>query len=369
MLKDLSQRLRRNIAYRDMISTRTHTGSADGSFNECVRSFPLEELRRLFALYPVEEDKQIWGYLVLEPKVDERTADDSLIGAALLGIRLAVRREIARQKKEQAFREDLMSDLLSEKTIDRMEADDRLKLLGLSGDLPCLALAIEFLSPSPEDETSRPGCKEDIVRTFFPTFLHTHRSGQLLCALFPSRGMGLGALRGNLDSMASLFLQRVSEERPFIGVGSLVQSPMDLRLSMEEAQRALLLRRLNGNRDNLLVWSELGELRVLGLVAETEEGRALHDACLRRVADYDEGHNMDLLQTLACLDEQNWNLRATAKRLSFHINTVKYRCSKLKELLGMDLKSSAVRFNIALALRLHAIYEGRNETERRSDSP
>ena len=369
LLKDLSQRLRRNIAYRDMIGSRTHTGSTDASFNECARSFPLEELRRLFTLHPIEEDKQVWGYLVLEPRFDERAADDSLIGAALLGIRLAVRREIAHQRKERAFREDLMADLLSGNPIDRVETDERLKLLGFSGELSCLALAIEFSPLPPDGETNCDESKEDVVRTFFPRFLHTHRPGKLLCALFPNHGMGADALRGNLDGMARLFLRRFSKEQTYIGVGTLVPSPMDLHISMEEALRALRLRRLDGNRSHLLVWNELGALRILGIVAEMEEGRALHEECLRRVVDYDEAHNMDLLQTLACLDAENWNLQAAAKRLSFHINTVKYRYSKLRDLLGMNLKSSSVRFKIALALRLHAVYQGRDEAKRSPKSP
>jgi len=79
--------------------------------------------------------------------------------------------------------------------------------------------------------------------------------------------------------------------------------------------------------------------------------RTFRDRLLGPVAEYDERHHAELLPTLrAFLDcDGSWN--ACASRLYVHVNTVRYRISRIEELTGRDLSSLPDRVDFFLALR------------------
>ena len=63
-----------------------------------------------------------------------------------------------------------------------------------------------------------------------------------------------------------------------------------------------------------------------------------------------------MTDTLVSLERNNWNVRLTAKEMSFHPNTIKYRLHKITELLDGDVDEYRFKFDLSMALRLHAIY-------------
>lgn len=347
LLEDFSDRLGSRAAYRSISMERAFTGSRDLAFNERVRSFPLQELMRIFRTFPIHEDGRTCGYLIVD---GEAEATSPLVTAAVLGLRLLVRREIASQQRSRLFEENTLREILSGVLTDQTDIGERLKLLRIPADAPCFCMIVRC-------EQELPDCGETIenlVKTFFPLTLTLTQEGQTLCAVVPQFAMGDVAIRDNLANMKNLCRRQASEA--MIGVGSKASSIAALRSSYDEARRALILGRLEHKGDGLFLWKELGAVKVLGIIADSAEGRELHDTCLDRLLRYDEKYNMNLLETLAVLDESNWNMRIAAERMSFHINTIKYRYAKLCELLEADLKSPSVRFNISLSLRLHRIY-------------
>jgi hypothetical protein len=79
--------------------------------------------------------------------------------------------------------------------------------------------------------------------------------------------------------------------------------------------------------------------------------RTFRDRLLGPVTDYDERHHAELLPTLrAFLDcDGSWN--ACAAKLYVHVNTVRYRISRIEELTGRKLSSLPDRVDFFLALR------------------
>ncbi len=349
LLADLSARTGCDTAYRDIASGRTFTGSPDRLFNERVRSFPLHELQRIFSTIPISESGRTYGHLFASGGCDMRSP---LVSAASLGISLLTRRDSIMEQKERLFEDHFLRDLLSGALTDKIEIGERLRLLGHGADSPCFALAIQHSLHSDLSEER----VADMVKTFFPRTLYTSRNGGMLCAVFQPPRLGEIAVGENLRNLANLFARR-AKGMMRLGVGSRVVSLASFADSADEAESALFLGGAGDGDRTLFVWSELGSARVMGLIAESSEGRELHDASLGKIEAYDAQYGMNLLGTLAALDEYSWNLRIAAGHLSVHLNTVKYRYAKICELLDVDLKMSSVRFNIALALKLHKIYE------------
>jgi DNA-binding PucR family transcriptional regulator len=78
--------------------------------------------------------------------------------------------------------------------------------------------------------------------------------------------------------------------------------------------------------------------------------RALRDRLLGPLREYDDRHNADLLTTLKSFLACDGSWSACASRMYVHVNTVRYRISRIEALTGRDLSALADRVDFFLAL-------------------
>jgi purine catabolism regulator len=71
----------------------------------------------------------------------------------------------------------------------------------------------------------------------------------------------------------------------------------------------------------------------------------------------DGARNEPLLATLAALCDEGFQLAATARRLSIHISTLRYRVERIESTLGLSLDSPGTRFEIQVAMTLMQLAE------------
>jgi DNA-binding PucR family transcriptional regulator len=67
--------------------------------------------------------------------------------------------------------------------------------------------------------------------------------------------------------------------------------------------------------------------------------------------DYDAAHGAQLVMTLSEYLECGGNYNATARVLSVHRSTLKYRLKRIREVSGYDLGLPDTQFNLQLAAR------------------
>jgi DNA-binding PucR family transcriptional regulator len=72
---------------------------------------------------------------------------------------------------------------------------------------------------------------------------------------------------------------------------------------------------------------------------------------LGTLLEYDATKDSQLVDTLAAYLECGGNYDATARLLSLHRSTLRYRLQRLREISGYDLNDSDTRFNLQLATR------------------
>lgn len=349
LLADLSSRIGRPVAYRDILSNRTFSASDDALFNEMTRSYPLQELRRIFASVNINEDSTVYGILIVSGEYNMRSP---IIAAASLGLRLLIRRENTRERKKMQFIDNFLADILSGVLNDPIELGERLRIIGYDGDGACFALVIETSSESPLPEKHL----TDIVKTFFPRTIYKVEASRIICAVFPQKSIGKIAVGENIRNLAGLLVRRFGDAVK-LGIGSTADSLLSFAKSADEAAKAIFLGSMQRSDEAIFVWEKLGTARIIGLLAGTSEGRELYSMCLGKIAEFDMHNSMDLIETLSALDDNCWNMRMASEQLNVHINTVKYRYSKICELISSDLRLAQTRFNVSLALRLGRIYE------------
>jgi DNA-binding PucR family transcriptional regulator len=79
--------------------------------------------------------------------------------------------------------------------------------------------------------------------------------------------------------------------------------------------------------------------------------RSSRERLLGPVREYDTRHNAELLSTLRSFLACDGSWSACAARMYVHVNTVRYRISRIEALTGRDLSALADRVDFFLALR------------------
>lgn len=88
------------------------------------------------------------------------------------------------------------------------------------------------------------------------------------------------------------------------------------------------------------------------LLRDDESARAtLHDAVLAPLVAYDSDRRSELMRTLDVFLSHNGSWHAAAAELAVHVNTIRYRLTRIEELTGRSLDSMADRVDFFVALR------------------
>lgn len=125
--------------------------------------------------------------------------------------------------------------------------------------------------------------------------------------------------------------------------------------AFREARRAVDIgRRLNGP-GQVTYSGALGANLLLYEAGRSSAARIFSERLLHGLVEYDRKHGGQLVETLEAYLETGANLRAAARRLHTHINTVRYRLARVEEITGRSLKSPRNRFEFQLALQIRRL--------------
>jgi DNA-binding PucR family transcriptional regulator len=98
--------------------------------------------------------------------------------------------------------------------------------------------------------------------------------------------------------------------------------------------------------------TELASHQLLLARVPAEARDAFRERLLGPLVAYDEAHDADLVRTLAEFLECGGSWSRCAERLHVHVNTLRYRISRVESLTGRDLTRFEDRVDFFLALRL-----------------
>jgi purine catabolism regulator len=159
-------------------------------------------------------------------------------------------------------------------------------------------------------------------------------------AVLPHPGADLDALEHALEDV-------------HLGV-SLPHTGLDeLPVALAEAREALRAARRFDRRVRLRRFEDLGLLQMLSHMP-TEELARYHRDVLRPLDTQPDDARATLLATLELLLETGLNVAETARRGGWHYNTVRYRVTRLSELLGPFMTDGTSLESLALALLVRA---------------
>lgn len=138
------------------------------------------------------------------------------------------------------------------------------------------------------------------------------------------------------------------------GVSNLHKGLQYLNLCLKEA----LLAADAGSKisdQNITYYAELGLYKPLMLLRNQPELKEFHDEIMGPILKYDEKYRSKLLQTAIAFVENEGDMKKTAHSLFQHVNTIRYRIDKIREILGMEHLGNSFYEQLAVAVKIHKI--------------
>lgn len=136
-----------------------------------------------------------------------------------------------------------------------------------------------------------------------------------------------------------------------VGVGGRCQEVEEFPRSCLEAELALRMQKESCGPEQVTRYDDLGVYKVLAAANDTASVERFVDEWLARLIEYDSAHGTQLVLTMGEYLECGGNYDASAKALSVHRSTLKYRLNRIRQVSGHDLSLPDNRFNLQLAIR------------------
>ncbi|GAC84527.1 hypothetical protein GP2_023_00510 [Gordonia paraffinivorans NBRC 108238] len=167
--------------------------------------------------------------------------------------------------------------------------------------------------------------------------------------------------RGDFGRQMKVFEELFVARHPGLAVGGssyLIRGSDDLMRGLINARQ--MAERRSRSRDAGSVGVVLPVPFAATLLAgDPERARALHRSLLGPVAAYDREKDTNYVSTLQTFFALDCSSGATANELGIHINTLRYRLSRIEKLTGRGLQTMADRTDYYLALCLGEAARGR----------
>jgi len=136
-----------------------------------------------------------------------------------------------------------------------------------------------------------------------------------------------------------------------IGVGGRCPQPSRFPLSCKEAELALQMQKAAGGSERVTLFDDLGIYKILATEGDTSAMERYVAEWLGPLINYDAEHGTQLVLTLSEYLDCGGNYDASARALSVHRSTLKYRLQRIRKVSGYDLGLPDVQFNLQVATR------------------
>lgn len=365
ILQNLMYFLKCNVCFLDAFSGHCICVS-DSGFSDVPLARDKKVLLSRYAHERLTMSGVTYGYFLFEHYPSE-SLWRVVLEHAKTAMLLTIQRDIATKQVESRYRDEFIQDLVTNNIRYHEEVLNRAKRFGwdLSGPLRCVICDIDgykryFEDPLPDSkvkelEEARQRiyalCKQE-MRHFFKDIPYSTMSDSIVFLLGPGK---YNETKDKLRKCYEEIRKKIFAWTSFtvtIGVGEEKKNFFGCSESYEEARKAIEMMRPSKGGNALYFWEDLGILTILANIRDSLETRRFCEARLARLFEENGKKHGELIDTLYALTTNNWNLKATARALAVHYNTLRYRYERLCKLTGLNLAEGEERLEIEVALKL-----------------
>jgi sugar diacid utilization regulator len=313
-------------------------------------------------LAPVAVGEAILGYLAILGETEAGGGREDLelqiVQHAATVYALSMMRERMAAEVARQLKDELVEGLLLGRSQDEQVARERAMRLGYNPEISYRVLVVDASSQS-SDVEERPesgGQRRRLLENLAE--LTARRSTGAFATVRDDELVVLAPETEPAAELGRLAVQRAAALLPTlrvrVGVGGACASASAIARSYAQARRALetTQRFRDHTQRDVVAFEDLGVYRLLFHVSDPSELRGYRDQVIGPLLDYDQRHKGDLVRTLAAFLDHNGNLKATARSLDLHVNSVAYRMQRIRDIASLDLDESEARLRAQLALKI-----------------
>lgn len=363
LLLQLFQLNKHNVAYRDIINDRTFVESRTTEFNEQVRTYPIEELKKIFICFDIIDEKYECGFLIFE-KIE--FLPPSIVNAAILGIKLNVRKNLQNEISNKKYYINLFRDIIDNKIQDNTTLLQRLRNIDIRKDCSCFCILMthESLENKKYNDYQKSLWIKLVGKYLsfhFNKVFVVYKPEYTLLIILLNEGQSFNIMKfkENITNSCQILFENITsnlDPPKTIGVSSIKESLIELKEAVFESKNSATFACINKIVYVPIFWVDLGAFKIICSFSNSIEARKHHSKFLSKIIEYDKIHNGELIETLIYLEKNNWNTKQVSEKLLFHPNTIRYRFRKITEMIDGDINNSDFRFDLVLAIKLHQIY-------------
>ncbi len=306
---------------------------------------------------PVILDGNLYGNITCWEKNSEHIGADLAIlekASSLLALeflRLQVRYDIEQQHQNDFIRELLLSETISEK--DLIDWGEKYRFN------PNQYYCCFLLNMKKERSRSVNIIKdiEYLIQKQWSNEIIIGLIRQYICILFPFDQVDSEAYKQQAKSLYDHLKYYFGNlvEGP-MGVGRISNGIQGIRKSFMQAEQSITL----GVEKYypIVFFDDLGIYRLLSLISQEKELTDFYDETVGKLAEYDENHDVNLVETLKMFFSKNENLKNTSAEMFIHVNTLKYRLQKIENLTGYRLHESEGKMKLYIGVKIHELIMG-----------
>ncbi|MCM1991849.1 PucR family transcriptional regulator [Oceanirhabdus seepicola] len=159
-----------------------------------------------------------------------------------------------------------------------------------------------------------------------------------------------------MDSM-KIFLKELGyDERYIIGVSTINDQLGRLSYAIKESMYGYDYGRINNQQ--LVFFEQLGTDMLLLPLLDNVWVKKYYNTHISSIKKYDEENNTDLLETATVYVNNRGNMKATARDINQHDNTIRYRIQKIYQMISDNIGKDIGYEELALAIRIHKLIKG-----------
>lgn len=321
----------------------------------------IEPLKVKQRIIPVRVENIVYGYLtVILSNKDISERDKKALEHGITVIALELIKERAMFEAQERLRLDMLRSLLDNIDADNEEFKKKASIIGFDLRGPVVAVIIRPVNNSDANNQDRSSIldEQEVValrkkldeldkRAFIIC-----REDEIVAFLHPrDTEKPITEMKQKLKNIISDIHKVFKDKKTYAGIGNAYYNAEEYKRSYQEAQSAVSTGHIF-RLGSVICFEELGYFRFLSLIKKKDLEKYCQDT-LGKIVDYDKENGAEFLLTLERFLCANGNLAMVARQMYLHVNTVKYRITRLEKLLLVDLNKVEIRVNLFLALNIY----------------
>lgn len=372
----LGYTLNEDILYYDLHFQKMYFSKDIKYIPPDIKEFNLKNILEKYNYYAIGVNNEVYGYIIYLKNKNIALHNDNYnaLTHANTAIILNVQKKISSMQIEERHKNEFVQDIIMNNIKYEDEIKKRATIYGwnFSKEICVMVIDIdnfkaEYLKPEHKIFNNRleliserifKNCI-DIAKTSFSNVVYGEFSDSI-AFLIQLDTTNKNSFYCSLKKMGNEIREVITRNFEFtvtVSFGSFKSNIMDIHKSYNEAILSIKIARILYKNNVTIFYKDLGVYRLLYSIYKNEEAKEFYISSLEKIINHDEKYNSELLKTLICILENDWNLKTSAKDMYIHYNTIKYRYKKICELLDEDLNENEVRLKISLAIKIYQMID------------